>query len=208
MFTGIVQGKARIEKIIRKADFQTHIIVMPSMLLDGLMLGASVAHNGVCLTVTAIDGNLVSFDLMAQTLAITNLRDVQEGDEVNIERAMKMGAEIGGHLLSGHIFCTATIVEIIQSDTNYKVRFCLPQHVMKYVLTKGFIAIDGASLTVVDVERADNTFSVSFIPETLERTIIAQKSVGDKVNIEIDSQIQAIIDTVEHYLAQNSPFKG
>ncbi|MBE2897487.1 riboflavin synthase subunit alpha [Pasteurellaceae bacterium 20609_3] len=203
MFTGIVQGKARIEKIIRKADFQTHVIAMPTALLADLTLGASVAHNGVCLTVTHIEGNLVSFDLMAQTLAITNLCDVQEGDEVNIERAMKLGAEIGGHLLSGHIFCTAEIVEITQRKNNYKVRFRLPANAMKYVLTKGFIAIDGASLTVVEVRAEDNTFTVSFIPETLERTIIAQKGVGDMVNIEIDSQTQAIIDTVERYLAQN-----
>ncbi|MBE2896183.1 riboflavin synthase subunit alpha [Pasteurellaceae bacterium HPA106] len=208
MFTGIVQGKARIEKIIRKVGFQTHIIAMPTALLEGLSVGASVAHNGVCLTVTEINGALVSFDLMAQTLAITNLRQVQEGDEVNIERAMKMGTEIGGHLLSGHIFCTATIAQIERTTNNYKVRFHLPSHAMKYVLAKGFIAIDGASLTIVDVDRTDNTFSVSFIPETLERTIIAQKREGEQVNIEIDSQTQAIIDTVERYLAQNLPING
>ncbi|MBE2893712.1 riboflavin synthase subunit alpha [Spirabiliibacterium falconis] len=205
MFTGIVQGKACVHTILRQQNFQTHLIEMPHDLVDGLTIGASVAHNGVCLTVTNINGNLVSFDLMQETLNITNLGELKEGDKINIERAMKMGDEIGGHLLSGHIYCTAIINHIEQHHNYYKVRFHLDNEAIKYVLPKGFIAIDGASLTIVDVDYHDRTFTISFIPETLTRTIIAQKRVGDKVNIEIDSQTQAIIDTVERYLAQKLP---
>ncbi|TNG93907.1 riboflavin synthase subunit alpha [Pasteurellaceae bacterium USgator11] len=199
MFTGIIQGKARIESIETKKDFKTHIIKMPSDLLDGLKLGASVAHNGVCLTVTEIDGDLLSFDLMQETLRITNLGDLQPGDEINIERAMKIGDEIGGHMLSGHVYSMAFIERIIETENNYQIWFQLQQpHLIKYILTKGYVAIDGISLTIGAVE--DSRFCVNLIPETLQRTIIGQKQIGDKVNIEIDSQTQAVVDTVERYL--------
>ncbi|MGR3808492.1 riboflavin synthase subunit alpha [Pasteurella testudinis] len=203
MFTGIIQGKARIESIAAKKDFKTHIIRMPADLLDDLKLGASIAHNGVCLTVTEINGDLLSFDLMQETLRITNLGELQVGDEVNIERAMKMSDEIGGHMLSGHVYSMALIDEIIQSENNYQIWFSLLQpHLLKYILTKGYIAIDGISLTIGAVENA--RFCVNLIPETLERTIIAQKKIGDKVNLEIDSQTQAIVDTVERYLSEKA----
>ncbi|QIM68641.1 riboflavin synthase subunit alpha [Basfia succiniciproducens] len=200
MFTGIVQGTAQIQSIISKRNFRTHIIKMPQKLLADLEIGASVAHNGVCLTVTDIKGDLVSFDLMTETLRITNLGDVKEGDFVNIERAMKMGSEIGGHLLSGHVYCTAEVVEIIPSENNLQLWFKLPTNeVMKYILTKGFIAVDGISLTIGEVK--DNKFCVNLIPETIHRTLIGQRKIGSKVNIEIDPQTQAIVDTVERYLA-------
>lgn len=201
MFTGIIQGKAQIEAIDTKKDFKTHIIRMPSDLLDDLKLGASIAHNGVCLTVTDINGDLLSFDLMQETLRITNLGELQVGDEVNIERAMKMSDEIGGHLLSGHVYSMAQIAEIIESENNYQIWFSLLQpHLMKYILTKGYVAIDGISLTIGAVE--NGRFCVNLIPETLQRTIIGSKKIGDKVNIEIDSQTQAVVDTVERYLGE------
>ena len=174
---------------------------MPIDLLDDLKLGASIAHNGVCLTVTRIDGDLLSFDLMQETLRITNLGKLQVGDEVNVERAMKMSDEIGGHLLSGHVYSMALIDEIIRTENNYQIWFKLPEpHLIKYILTKGYIAIDGISLTIGAVE--NGRFCVNLIPETLQRTIIAQKKIGDKVNLEIDSQTQAVVDTVERYLAE------
>ncbi len=201
MFTGIVQGVASIHSIIEKTNFRTHAIKMPDELLADLQLGASVAHNGVCLTVTKIENNLVSFDLMTETLRITNLGELKVGDQVNIERAMKFGSEVGGHLLSGHVYCTAKIVEQKPSENNLQIWFKLPNHdVMKYILTKGFIAVDGISLTIGNVK--ETQFCVNLIPETIERTIIAKKNVGDLVNIEIDPQTQAIVDTVERYLAR------
>ena len=199
MFTGIVQGIAPIHSVIEKINFKTHVIKMPQELLTDLEIGASVAHNGVCLTVTKIDKDLVSFDLMTETLRVTNLGSLREGDYVNIERAMRMGTEIGGHILSGHIYCTAKVAQIIPSENNLQIRFELPQtDVMKYILHIGFIAVDGISLTVGEVK--GRQFSVNLIPETLQRTLIGQRRVGDLVNIEIDPQTQAVVDAVERYL--------
>ena len=200
MFTGIVQGIAQIHSIIEKENFRTHTVKMPQDLLVDLELGASVAHNGVCLTVTQIDGDLVSFDLMVETLRVTNLGHLKPGDFVNIERAMKYGAEIGGHILSGHVYCMATVSKRILSENNLQIWFELPTaDVMKYILHKGFIAIDGISLTIGEVK--DQQFCVNLIPETIERTLIATREVGEFVNIEIDPQTQVIVDTVENYLA-------
>ena len=199
MFTGIVQGTAPIHSITEKANFRTQVVkLLPEMRKD-LEIGASVANNGVCLTVTEVNGDLVSFDLMQETLRITNLGAVKVGDHVNIERAMQMGTEIGGHLLSGHVYCTATISDIIASENNRQIWFELPSaDVMKYILTKGFVAVDGISLTIGEVKGAQ--FCVNLIPETLQRTLMGQRKVGDIVNIEIDPQTQAIVDTVENYL--------
>ena len=203
MFSGIVQGVAPIHSITEKADFRTQVVKLPPEMRKGLAIGASVANNGVCLTVTEINDNLVSFDLMQETLRITNLGALKVGDWVNIERAMQMGAEIGGHILSGHVYCTATISNIIASENNRQIWFELPNtEVMKYILTKGFVAVDGISLTVGEVR--DNQFCVNLIPETLQRTLMGQRNLGDRVNIEIDSQTQAIVDTVERYLANRT----
>ena len=203
MFSGIVQGVAPIHSITEKADFRTQVVKLPPEMRKGLAIGASVANNGVCLTVTEINDNLVSFDLMQETLRITNLGALKVGDWVNIERAMQMGAEIGGHILSGHVYCTATISNIIASENNRQIWFELPNtEVMKYILTKGFVAVDGISLTVGEVR--GNQFCVNLIPETLQRTLMGQRNLGDRVNIEIDSQTQAIVDTVERYLANRT----
>ncbi|MCZ4058558.1 riboflavin synthase subunit alpha [Pantoea sp. LMR881] len=201
MFTGIVQGTAEIVSIEEKELFRTHIVRLPPELLPGLALGASVAHNGCCLTVTAIDGDLVSFDLIKETLRVTNLGDLKQGDVVNIERAAKFSDEIGGHLMSGHIMTTAEICKIIQSENNREVWFKIQDPLqMKYILHKGFVGIDGISLTVGDVMKTK--FCVYLIPETLERTTLGAKSFGDRVNIEIDPHTQAIVETVERVLAQ------
>ncbi|MGC0840258.1 riboflavin synthase subunit alpha [Pantoea agglomerans] len=201
MFTGIVQGTAEIVSIEEKELFRTHTVRLPEELLSGLALGASVAHNGCCLTVTAIEGDRVSFDLIKETLRVTNLGDLRQGDVVNIERAAKFSDEIGGHLMSGHIMTTAEICKIIQSEHNREVWFKIQDAAqMKYILHKGFVGIDGISLTVGDVTKTK--FCVYLIPETLERTTLGAKTFGDRVNIEIDPHTQAIVETVERVLAQ------
>ncbi|OOF54243.1 riboflavin synthase subunit alpha [Rodentibacter genomosp. 2] len=200
MFTGIVQGIARIHSITESTHFRTQVVKLPPEMRKGLEIGASVSNNGVCLTVTEINEDLVSFDLMQETLRITNLGALKVGDFVNIERAMQMGAEIGGHILSGHVYCTAVISDIIATENNRQIWFELPNaEVMKYILTKGFVAVDGISLTIGEVK--ENQFCVNLIPETLQRTLMGQRKMGDVVNIEIDPQTQAIVDTVERYLA-------
>lgn len=199
MFTGIVQGTAKVVRIDKKERFQTHVIELEGSLGEGLEIGASVAHNGCCLTVTKIEGTQISFDLMQATLALTNLGELVEGDSVNIERAAKFGDEIGGHSMSGHISLIGEIVEVIDTPNNRTIWFALPQESMKYVLAKGYIGLDGCSLTIGEVE--DNQFSVHLIPETLQRTLFGSRQVGEKINIEFDPQTQAIVDTVERVLA-------
>ncbi|MBN7120943.1 riboflavin synthase subunit alpha [Erwinia billingiae] len=201
MFTGIVQGTAEVLAIEEKPNFRTHIVRLPAELLPGLELGASVSHNGCCLTVTEVQGDLVSFDLVKETLRITNLGDLNVGDTINVERAAKFSDEIGGHLMSGHIMTTAEISKIITSENNREIWF-KPQDAqqMKYILHKGFIGIDGISLTVGEVSKTK--FCVHLIPETLARTTLGAKRLGDRVNIEIDPHTQAIVETVERVLAQ------
>lgn len=200
MFTGIVQGVAKIIAIDEKPNFRTHVVELPPSLLPGLETGASVAHNGCCLTVTHIDGNQVSFDLMKETLRITNLGELAVGDLVNIERAAKFSDEIGGHLMSGHIMTTADVSKILTSENNRQIWF-KPQDatLMKYILHKGFIGIDGISLTVGEVTAS--RFCVYLIPETLQRTTLGNKKLGQRVNIEMNPQTQAVVDTVERVLA-------
>ncbi|HFQ5587092.1 TPA: riboflavin synthase subunit alpha [Vibrio vulnificus] len=199
MFTGIVQGTAEVVIIEVKESFQTHTIRLCGEMLSGLAIGASVAHNGCCLTVTKIADDLVSFDLMQATLKLTNLGMLRVGDRVNIERAAKFGDEIGGHSMSGHISTTATIDQIIDTPNNRTIWFKLPyDDAMKYILAKGYIGVDGCSLTIGEVE-ADR-FNVHLIPETLNRTLFGQRNVGESVNIEFDLQTQAIVDTVERVL--------
>ncbi|MCW8840578.1 MAG: riboflavin synthase, partial [Gammaproteobacteria bacterium] len=123
MFTGIVQGTAELVEIDEKLHFRTHVVRLPEALLTGLEPGASVAHNGCCLTVTAIEGARVSFDLMQETLRVTNLGELKVGDRVNVERAARFGDEIGGHAMSGHILCTAEVSRVIESENNRQIWF-------------------------------------------------------------------------------------
>lgn len=198
MFTGIVQAQGLVTQIQAKEKFSTHTIKLPEEVLGGLSLGASVAHNGCCLTVTHIEGDLVHFDLMQETLRLTNLGQLKVGDTVNIERAAKFGDEIGGHAMSGHIMCMAEIINIIQTPNNQTVWFRLPTLIKKFVLSKGYIGIDGISLTIGEVN--EDSFCVHLIPETLTRTNLGVRKVGDWVNIEIDPQTQTIVETVERVL--------
>ena len=203
MFTGIVQGIGRISAVHAPApDFRTHIVELPEAMAHQLQIGASVSNNGCCLTITRINGREVAFDLMAETLAKTNLGALQAGDEVNLERAARFGDEIGGHLMSGHIIATTHIMAIEKTDFNTTVWFALPASLQAYVLTKGFVGLDGCSLTIGEV--LSDRFNVHLIPETLERTLFGSRQVGDAINIEIDAQTQAIVDTVTRVLAQQT----
>ena len=200
MYTGIVQGVGEIIDIIDQDKLRTYKVKLPAKLTPNIEIGASIANDGCCLTVTDFKDDWVTFDIMQETLALTTLGDKNINDLVNIERSAKYGDEIGGHIMSGHISCTATIVDIQKTATNCQMTLELPPKFTKYVLYKGFIGIDGASLTVGDV--MDNRFKINLIPETLAITTLDSKKVGDRVNIEIDSQTQAIVDTVERVLAE------
>lgn len=199
MFTGIVQGMAQLVALEQpSADFRRHTIELPENMAQSLQIGASVAHNGCCLTITEFDGQRVSFDLMAETLAKTNLGSLKIGDWVNVERAARFGDEIGGHLMSGHIIATTEITRIERSDLNQTVWFRLPENIQLFVLEKGFIGLDGCSLTIGTV-RADE-FCVHLIPETLRQTLFGRRQVGNVINIEIDAHTQAVVETVQRVL--------
>ncbi|MEQ6888304.1 riboflavin synthase subunit alpha [Halomonas sp. CS7] len=204
MFTGIVQGTAEVVAIQEAEAFRTHVLALPAPLNEGLALGASVAHNGVCLTVTAIDAERISFDLMRETLRVTNLGALKEGDRVNIERAARFGDEIGGHAMSGHVMGMAELVELDEAPNNRRLWFEVPAALGRYLFDKGYIGVDGISLTIGETRRASAEhgprFCVDLIPETLARTILVDRVPGDLVNIEIDPQTQAIVETVERVL--------
>ena len=180
-------------------DFRTHTVELPEDMAGGLQTGASVAHNGCCLTVTETDGRTARFDLMAETLDKTNLGRLKAGDLVNLERAARFGDEIGGHLMSGHITATTEILRIERTEHNTTMHFALPAALKPYILPKGFVGLDGCSLTIGSV--GEDSFCVHLIPETLRRTLFGTRQAGDTVNLEIDPQTQAVVDTVGRILA-------
>lgn len=200
MFTGIIQNMCPVVAVERKPGLVTFTIKCPKEIMEGVATGASVSIDGTCLTVVKIEGNTLTFDCMQETLSITTLSSLSVGRQVNVERSYKVGDEVGGHILSGHITGTAEIVNVEIPENNHVVTFKIPVTWMDYIMPKGFIAIDGASLTIVDVDKKSGTFSVWLIPETLERTTFGAKQVGEKVNIELDSRTQAIVDTMKAYL--------
>ncbi|KAF6258725.1 riboflavin synthase [Scenedesmus sp. NREL 46B-D3] len=203
MFTGIVQGTAEVAQLDTKENFRSFRINFPAGRTENIQIGASVAINGTCLTVTAIDGDVLSFDVMAETLRATSLGNLQLGSKVNFERSARVGDEIGGHNVSGHVHCTASIVKVEDTANNRRVSFHLSDpKFAKYVLPKGFIAVDGCSLTVGEVWD-DACFSVYLIPETMRVTVFGSKGEGDTVNIEIEAQTQAIVETVERVVQQH-----
>lgn len=204
MFTGIVQGTATLVSVTDKENFRTFEMALPPELCEGLETGASVAHNGACLTVTAIEGSHVWVDLMRETLRLTNLGAVAVGDRINIERAARFGDEIGGHAMSGHVVCMAELVELEEAPNNRRLWFEVPAAYGRFLFDKGYIGVDGISLTIGEVRRADGAaprFCVNLIPETLARTTLGDRKPGDNVNIEIDPQTQAIVETVERVMA-------
>jgi len=194
MFTGIVQGIAIIEEVTAATGLSTFAIRLPDNRAEGVSIGASVAVNGTCLTVTRQAGNTLFFDAMQETLSLTTLGSLKPGHTLNFERAARIGDEIGGHLLSGHIHTTANVVDILRPENNVTIWFEVPDQWARYIFAKGYIAINGASLTIGEV--ADNRFNVHLIPETLRTTTFGAIEEGMRVNIEIDSQTQTIVDTL------------
>jgi riboflavin synthase len=162
-------------------------------------VGASVSVAGVCLTVTALHDSAADFDVMQQTLAVTTLGALQRGSTVNVERAARDGAEVGGHVLSGHVDAQARVVSVRKPENNRVLRLELPAPWMRYVFAKGYIAVEGASLTVAEAQRGRDGagwFEVWLIPETLRVTTFGALREGDAVNVEIERQTQVIVDTV------------
>ena len=195
MFTGIVSGFASIKSVKDEGSFWA-ISVGLGGFKEGLEIGASVSLDGVCLTVVSIDGNIVHFDIIEETLNRTTLGKIKAGDKVNVERSLKVGDELGGHILSGHVLTTAKIMEKVENEGSVNLLIENRAEFSDYILQKGYVAIDGMSLTIGTV--TEDYFSLHIIPETLRITTINSKSEGDRVNIEIDSRTQAIVDTIRN----------
>lgn len=203
MFTGIVQCKAQVAKLSPRENFVHITLKVQPEYLVGVELGASIAINGCCLTVVQFGADTVEFDVIDETLRLTNLGKLKEGDAVNFERSLKVGDEIGGHHVSGHIHCTGTLSKIEQSEDNWAMWIEFPAEFAKYVLSKGFISINGASLTIGQV--VENRFSLHLIPETLRLTNLGELEVGAPINLEFDQQTMTIVSTVERVLAARLP---
>jgi riboflavin synthase len=206
MFTGIVQGVAHIEQLTDRSGLRSFRLAFPPGFGAGLAIGASVAVDGVCLTVTALHGNAAAdFDVMQQSLALTTLGSLTIGSRVNVERAAKDGAEIGGHPLSGHVDFTAHVTDIRRPENNCVLRLAVPAPWMRYVFAKGYVAVNGASLTVAEAQRdpgGSGWFEVWLIPETLRMTTFGEKRAGDLLNVEIERSTQVMVDTVRDAVAE------
>jgi riboflavin synthase len=206
MFTGIVQGIASVTALTARPGLRSFTLGFPRGFADGLAVGASVAVDGVCLTVTALRGeHAADFDVMQQSLSLTTLGLLAPGSRINVERAAKDGAEIGGHPLSGHVDFQARVASIRQPENNHVLRIEVPAPWMRYVFAKGYIAVNGASLTVAEAERGAGGagwFEVWLIPETLRATTFVDKAVGAALNIEIERSTQVFVDTVRSTLQE------
>jgi len=202
MFTGIVKGLGRIEGLQRRPGLVSFEILLPEGAEQDLEIGASVAVEGVCLTVTAFNARRATFDVMQETLARTTLGSLDQGDQVNIERAAREGAEIGGHPLSGHIDCVARVIDVQTPENNRVLTFEVPTPWIRYVFAKGYIGLNGCSLTVAAVDRKSSTFTVWLIPETLRLTTFGAKARGAGINMEIERSTQVTVDTIRDFLEE------
>jgi riboflavin synthase len=201
MFTGIVQGIAEVASLTDRPGLRSFELALPAGFDDGLEIGASVACDGVCLTVTSRPApGRATFDVMQQSLGLTTLGALPEGGRLNVERAAKDGAEIGGHPISGHVDCLGRVLELRQPENNHVLRIAVPESHRRYVFAKGYLAVNGASLTVAEADRQQGWFEVWLIPETLRMTTFADKRVGDALNLEIERGTQVVVDTVRDAL--------
>lgn len=200
MFSGIVQNSAPVRIEARHQDLWTLSVPLTAAQRDGLKPGASIALNGTCLTVTQIDGGgRAHFDVMMESLRVTNLGDLNEGDLVNIERAARFGDDIGGHVMSGHVQGMVPVLKIERPTNNCVIWFGITPLQRRYLFAKGFVGLNGCSLTIGEV--LEDRFNVFLIPETMNVTTFGEMHVGERVNLEIDAQTQVIVDTLERLRA-------
>ena len=198
MFTGIVEELGRVVRLETVEDCARLTVEAPTVTQDA-SLGDSISVNGCCLTVAAMHGNTFTADLMAETLTRTTLGSQAPGDPVNLERALRATDRLGGHIVQGHVDATAEVLDRSHGEHWDLLRVGLPREIARYVAVKGSVALDGVSLTVVDVEDAQHnapdasptpgagaSLSVGLIPETLRRTTLGRRRPGERVNLEVD----------------------
>lgn len=202
MFTGIVEERGRIVDVVHLPDEAARVRIRGPRVTADVRLGDSIAVNGVCLTVSNLDGDVFDADVMRETLVRSSLADIDVDSEVNLERAVTPSTRLGGHLMQGHVDGTGVIIDRQPTDHWEIVRIGLPSRLARYVVEKGSIAVDGVSLTVVETQMADDGdwFSVSLIPTTLAETTLGLREVGATVNLEVD----VLAKYVERALAYGS----
>ena len=189
MFTGIVERTGRVRSITHVGAARRLLIDL-GRVADGLAAGASVAVNGVCLTVASIDGQAVGFDVIPETLDRSNLGRLRPGDPVNLERSLCAGDPIDGHFVQGHIDGVGTVTAVDRDGEDCRVAIAPPLELMRYMVPKGSVALDGVSLTIAAV--SDDAFTVALIPTTLDRTTMGRYAAGDAVNIETDVIVRTV----------------
>jgi len=205
MFSGIVRAICPVNSVdISPSGLRLTLGFQP-YLLQGLETGASISVNGVCLTVVSfsISESSASFDVVPETLKRSNLLELETGSMLNIERSLKFGDEVGGHLCSGHVDTMSIVSEIVEHGEGAEIDFSVAQEWEKYIFEKGYITLNGASLTVA--KKLAGSFRVAFIPETRSKTNLGALQIGSRVNVEIDRATQAIVETVERVLEQRPP---
>ena len=185
MFTGLIAELGHITAIEKRESSAVFTIVAPA-LISQIALGDSVAINGVCLTATSISGDTFTADVMVQTLAVTSLSQLTVGGAVNLELAALLNTRMGGHMVQGHVDGVATVVAVTPGEKWAQLDITVPEKLAKYIVNQGSICLDGVSLTVGEINDANNVVTVWLIPETLERTNLSTKKSGDLINIEVD----------------------
>ena len=198
MFSGIVQETGKVIGFVKEKDIFNLSIECSSEFISDLKKGASISVDGVCLTVKDENPEILRFDLVEETIKRTNFQNIKTGDNVNLERSLKMGDEIGGHPVSGHIHGTSKVISIDKRDQSWDVKFSVESFMHDYMLHKGYVAINGCSLTVGEV--SSKSFMIHLIPETLSITNLFQLEQDSIVNIELDQNTIVIADTVKKYL--------
>ncbi|AVM73588.1 riboflavin synthase [Magnetospirillum gryphiswaldense] len=184
MFTGIVTDLGAIRRVVRNAGKETRFEINTAYDLNGIDIGASIAHNGVCLTIVDKGADWYAVEVSAESISKTTLGDWVEGGRINLERAMKVGDELGGHIVSGHVDGVATVVSITDENESKRFVFEAPENLAKFVAPKGSVALDGVSLTVNEVD--GRRFGINVIPHTQAVTTFGRLRQGDRVNMEID----------------------
>ena len=205
MYTGIVQGTARVLSVHPEPGHNRIVLAQESSLFDNVEIGASVSINGTCLTVVAYSADTATFDISHRTAVITTLKHLNINDRVNIERSHRTGDENGGHALYGHVESTAQVVSWQQLGETVTAQFQLDASTFAYLFKKGFIGLHGCSLTIDRLDEERHTVTVNLIPQTLALTNLCSLQVGDRVNVEIDQTTRTLVDTLQKTLARLLP---
>lgn len=204
MFSGIVESVGVVHRIRAaqspSADGNTRLAIKLGPVADGLEPGASVAINGVCLTLTERSGSVGEFDVIPETLRCTNLGQLRSGGRVNLERSLRAGARVDGHFVQGHVDGTGAVDRIDRSAGEYRLWVRAEHELTPYLVRKGSVAIDGVSLTIA--EARGDSFAVALIPTTLERTILGERKPADRVNLETDILARLVVERVDAYMRQ------